>query len=152
MKVYSETDQINITPNTTIKQLKDMLNINGITNVKLVFGDGQVLSPVVFKTDQYDNLDFKGHELKGSYILTPKIDHISLLIWSRDDYGNQTPTTSLVATNKTELLKKYKQYIRDHRNMEDYLEDEEFNEIISNITLDDKGPELNSVYITDMLN
>ena len=64
---------ITIYPETTIKQVKDI--IRGlhfdIRTAKLYFNNGEQLSPVVFETDNYDNVNFGAHTttLPGSRLV-----------------------------------------------------------------------------------
>ena len=71
MDIFVKTDSLVISPKTTIKEVKNMLEARGLINPKIIFGNGEILSPVVFQTTQYDNVDFTGHAnvLAGSYVL-----------------------------------------------------------------------------------
>jgi hypothetical protein len=71
MDIFVKTDSLVISPKTAIKEVKNMLEARGLINPKIIFGNGEILSPVVFQTTQYDNVDFTGHAnvLAGSYVL-----------------------------------------------------------------------------------
>ena len=74
------------------------------------------------------------------------MDCYVLNIWIRDDYGESNPTLVLASPTKELLTKSYKNYIRLHRNDEDYMEDDEFEGMFKNLNLENLGPELNCAY------
>ena len=73
MKVFVSKDEIKWDPTMTISQVKDYIRKNGydVETAELYFSDGQKLSPVVFQTNQYDNMNFMSHAsvLPGSRLL-----------------------------------------------------------------------------------
>ncbi len=76
----------------------------------------------------------------------------SLLITIRDDYGKNEPTHVLHASTLKDLSKAFQTYVNKKRKMEDYMDDEEFEEVVKNVVKDiqngkDTAPELNSAYL-----
>ena len=67
ISIYTTTqitvNDINVQPTTTIKELKEMINPHLLTlndsQIKFIFNDGQELDPIVWKSNSYDNIDFK---------------------------------------------------------------------------------------------
>ena len=72
-----------------------------------------------------------------------------LLIWTRDDYGETEPSLILAASSREKLELKFSNYLTQHREEEDYMEDEEFEGFTRNIDklIEDAGPELNCAYV-----
>ena len=74
------------------------------------------------------------------------MDCYVLNIWIRDDYGKSNPTLVLASRTEELLENAYKNYIRLHRDDEDYMEDDEFEEMLKDLNLKNLGPELNCAY------
>jgi len=77
-----------------------------------------------------------------------KLEYHMLHIWIRDDYGNDIPTLTLVEISKERLYVKFERYFRANREMEDYLDDEEFEKYASDIPEVIRAGEYNSAYVT----
>ena len=78
-----------------------------------------------------------------------------LVIWARDDRDRE-PTTSLISKTIPQLHDKLRKYLNDHRDEEDYMDDEEWAEYMkedifkildANLT----WPELNCMYKTCLM-
>ena len=73
MDVLVLKEKLDINLNTTIKDVKDFLTKNNyeVTSAQLYFADNTQLSPIVFQTNQYDNVTFLSHAnaLNGSRII-----------------------------------------------------------------------------------
>jgi len=95
MDLYYNSEKISVLPikeNTKIKEIKkilrDWLHPQGVTeyNVRLFFNDDTELAPIVFETNEYDDLDFSSHSkiFSGSKLfvdppLASQIDYLSKL-------------------------------------------------------------------------
>ena len=78
MNIFIRSDmKFDIEPTTTVKELKDFLISNDFDfkTTTFTFSNGKQLSPIVFQTNQYDNVDFMryGNYLKGSSLVVSKI-------------------------------------------------------------------------------
>lgn len=76
-----------------------------------------------------------------------------LLIWTREDYGNHAPTLGISGNSREDLESKFYHYLYDHRDEEDYMNDEEFDEFMQDFDhlIDYGSPELNCAYIIHLM-
>ncbi len=86
--------------------------------------------------------------------LAPGVQYL-LQVWTRDNRGQEDPPVTLIANSYQALANKFRKYAFKNRVVEDYLEDDEFEECIDeqceliaagNITT---GPELHIAYLMD---
>ena len=70
------------------------------------------------------------------------------LVWTRDDYGEQQPSTAFCATSESELFDQLANYLRNWMNLTvlDHHEIDEINDVIENNRYD--SPELDCMYET----
>lgn len=73
----------------------------------------------------------------------------TLCIWTRDNCGEPSPTHILVGYSYDDIKNKFHEYLVEHRNEEDYLDDEQYDNILGDIDglFEHGAPELNCVYV-----
>jgi len=111
MEVYvnnKKLHKINIVPTTTISQLKE--TIKGIVSqnsytIRLIFNNGEELSPLVFQTNTYDNINFQSHKEKiqgGQIYVNTKTTTMDVNINNQKMYQiNILPTTTISQLKET---------------------------------------------------
>jgi len=110
MEVYvnnKKLHKINIVPTTTISQLKE--TIKGIVpqnnyTIRLIFNNGEELSPIVFQTNTYDNNNFQSHKekIQGGQIYVNTKTTMDVNINNQKMYQiNILPTTTISQLKET---------------------------------------------------
>jgi len=85
----TKTEHFNLKPTTTILELKQAFPDS---HIRLVFGDGKELSPIVFTSNNYDNLDFSHNNLTGAKLYVTK--NISNVYYVLQDEENKVLSVS----------------------------------------------------------
>ncbi len=86
-----------------------------------------------------------------------RVHTYNLLIWTREDKDDSWPTLMISAKSIKQLMIEYEEYIRKNRELDDYLEDEDYENVLKElITLENvqgkaPAPELNSAYIINFI-
>lgn len=82
-----------------------------------------------------------------------RVHTYNLLIRTREDKDDIWPTLMISAKSIKQLMIEYEEYIRKNRELDDHLEDEDYENVLKELltleSLQGKAPELNSAYIVN---